>query len=228
MGYTKQEIINKIRDIKSISELYANKIINYKGNTKDTKEKYTEIIAKEILNNDKNYNFNSIKQIKRELGYKTNTHNGIFNDMSNRREEIIAKQMYKKNYSELGEMIDYQVPLKNKQDTKAGKVDLISYNKTTNILYLIELKNDRSMETLLRCALEIITYTKQIDENRLKIDFVLDDNVDIKPAILIFENTRPYFDLKDKYVKELIGKLKIDVFTVKKEKVFKIQKYPII
>lgn len=225
MSYTKQEIINKIRNINKISEIYTNRIINYRGKTKDTQEKYTEVIAEEILNNSEKYNFDSIEQIKRKLGYKTNTHNGIFNEMSNRREEIIAMKMYKKNYSDLGEMMDYQVPLKDRKNIKAGKVDLISYKESTNTLYLIELKNDTSKESLLRCALEIITYSKQIDANRLKIDFGLNSNVNMKPAILIFEKTRPYFDLEDRYVKELIYKFKIDVFITKAEELFEIKKY---
>ena len=95
--------------------------------------------------------------------------------------------MFKKMYNKLGEILDYQVPLKDKKNTKAGKIDLISYNENENKLYLIELKNDFSKESLLRCALEIITYSKQIDIERLKKDFSLSNKTKVGKAILIFK-----------------------------------------
>ena len=222
MGYTKQEIINRLKEIEDISELYTNDMINYGGDTKDTKEKYTEVITQEILRDCKRYNFDNIKQIERKIGYKIVTHNGEFNKKSNRREEIIAMKMFRKNYKDLGEILDYQIPLKASKGTKAGKVDLISYKKAENTLYLIELKNDRSKESLLRCALEIITYSKQIDKEKLKTDFGLEKNTNIKLAILIFKDTKPYYDLDDKHVNKLINKFDIDVFVA--EKAFSIEK----
>lgn len=225
MGYSKKEIIDKINKIENIEELYTNKIINYKGITTDTKEKYTEVIAQEILNNSNKYDFNKVKPIKRDKSYKSNTHSGQINERSNRREEIIAKKMYKNNYIDIGKILDYQIPLKDKKETKAGKIDLMAYNDLGKKLYLVELKNDSSEETLLRCALEIITYLKQVDGNRLKVDFDLDSDLEIKSAILIFEGTRPYSDfVQDKYVNELIKKLKIDVFLAKSEETFNIKK----
>lgn len=221
--YTKKDILNKLKEI-DINLLYTNKMINYHGKTSDTKEKYTEVIAKEILENSKNYDFGNIKQINRKQGYKASTHTGKFNKNSNRREEIIAMKMYNNSYLDIGKMLDYQIPLKDHKGTKAGKVDLISYKEDANILYLIELKNDVSEETLLRCTLEIITYLKQIDQNKLKSDFGLDNKVNVKPAILIFEGTRPYYDMKDEYVNKLIKKFKIDVFVAKSQEVFNIEK----
>ena len=89
---------------------------------------------------------------------------------------------------------------------------------------MIELKNDVSDETLLRCTLEIITYLNQINQSKLKSDFELNDKVNIKPAILIFEGTRPYYDINDEYVNKLIKKFKIDVFVAKSQEVFNIKK----
>ena len=221
--YKRNDIINKLKKI-DINQLYTNKMVNYHGKTSDTNEKYTEVIAKEILENNKNYDFNNIKQINRKQGYKINTHTGEFNKNSNRREEIIAMKMYNNNYLDIGKMLDYQIPLKDHKGTKAGKIDLISYKEDTNTLYLIELKNDVSAETLLRCTLEIITYLNQINQSKLKSDFELNDKMNIKPAILIFEGTRPYYDINDEYVNKLIKKFKIDVFVAKSQEVFNIKK----
>ena len=224
MKYTKKETLEKLKSITDINKLYKNKIINRKGTTKDTNEKYTEIIAKEILEHPEKYNFDSIKTINRTRGYNVEDHDGTYNKESNRREEIIAMKMFSNKYPSIGEMLDYQIPLKDKRSTSAGKIDLISFDEKAKTLYLIELKNDVSNETLLRCVLEIITYEKQVNKEKLKEDFNLDSSIKVKPAILIFEETRPYEDRNDKYVNELIKKFKIDVFVAKSKEVFSIDK----
>ena len=214
ISYTREETIRKLEAINKVEEIYSSDIINYKGNTKDTNEKYTEVIAEEIFNNPDKYNFENIKQINRDRTYNVG-HDGVYDESSIRKEEIIAMKMYKNDYPAIGKMIDYQVPLKDVKDTKAGKVDLISYKEDENTVYLIELKNDESIETLLRCVLEITTYTKQITAEKLKSDFEIPQDAMIKPAVLVFEDTRPYDDLNDKYVNKLIEKFGIDVFTAK-------------
>lgn len=63
----------------------------------------------------------------------------------------------------LGKVLDYQTPLKDKQDDKAVKIDIVSYNKDIKTVYLLELKIEDSKETMLRCVLEIYTYLKTLD-----------------------------------------------------------------
>ena len=50
-GYKKDEIINKLENLKDISTLYKEYFINYRGDTTDTKEKYTEVIAEWLIKN---------------------------------------------------------------------------------------------------------------------------------------------------------------------------------
>lgn len=223
--YTKNEIVSKLKEIKNVEKIYSSNIVKYKGNTKDTDEKYSEVISQELLNNSSKYNWDNIKQIKREKNYNIE-HDGKYNVESPRVEETIAMKMYNNTYSSIGKMLNYQVPLKDKAITEAGKIDLIAYEEKSNVLYLIELKNDKSPETLLRCVLEIATYNKQIDAEKLKSDYNLHKNTSIKPAILIFENTRPAEDLKDKYVNKLIEKFNIEIFIAEKidESTFNINK----
>lgn len=223
MGYKKSEITNRLNGINKLENLYVEKMINYTGNTTDTKEKYTEVIAKEILDNFNKFDFNNINVIKRDKGYNVDTHDGKFNKDSNRREELIAMKLFNTTYEGLGKFIDYQIPLKDKKNTKAGKIDLISYSEEGNILYLIELKNDFSKETLLRCTLEIMTYINQVDKEKLLIDYNMEPNVKIKPAILIFEGTRPYKDVSDKYVTELIEKFGIALYIADIDEKFNIK-----
>ena len=224
MDYKKGEIINRLNSLNKLEDLYIEKMINYKGNTKDTKEKYTEVIAKEILDNPDKFNFKNVNIIKRDKGYNIDTHDGIYNEESPRREEIIAMKLFNTTNVELGKFIDYQVPLKDKKDTKAGKVDLISYNENENTLYLIELKNDSSEETLLRCVLEIMTYINQIDKEKLLKDYNMESNVKVKPAILIFKDTRPYKDISDEYVTKLIEKFEIALYAADVDEKFNIKR----
>ena len=223
MGYKKSEITNRLNGINKLENLYVEKMINYTGNTTDTKEKYTEVIAKEILDNFNKFDFNNINVIKRDKGYNVDTHDGKFNKDSNRREELIAMKLFNTTYEGLGKFIDYQIPLKDKKNTKAGKIDLISYCEEENTLYLIELKNDFSKETLLRCVLEIMTYINQVDKEKLVVDYNMESNVKIKPAILIFEGTRPHKDISDKYVAELIKKFGIALYIANIDEKFNIK-----
>ena len=48
-GYKKDEIINKLENLKDISTLYKEDFINYRGDTIDKKEKYTEVIAEWLI-----------------------------------------------------------------------------------------------------------------------------------------------------------------------------------
>ena len=217
--YTKEQTLNRLPKNTNINLLYKASIINNKGITKDTKEKYSEIIAKEILTNP-TYDLTKIEQINRKRSYNVK-HNGKFNIGSNRYEEIIAIKMLNKTYDYIGTVLKYQVPLKDKLHNIAGKIDLIS--KQDNTLYLIELKNTTSPETLLRCVLEIITYYHEVDISKLKEDYNLPSDLNVKPAILIFENTEPYKSLEDKFVNELIKKYDIKVFVANNDQDLKIQ-----
>ena len=145
-GYKKDEIINKLENLKDISTLYKEDFINYRGDTTDTKEKYTEVIAEWLI---KNFNlFDNIKKITRQSSYKVDTHDGKHNNQnSNRLEEIMAIEIFnQKSLNILGKVIDYQTPLKNEQKNKAGKIDIVSYNRDIKTVYLLELKKEDSKE----------------------------------------------------------------------------------
>lgn len=218
-GYKKDEIINKLENLKDISTLYKEDFINYRGDTTDTKEKYTEVIADWLLNNiDLLY---KIKKITRLSSYKVNTHKGKHNNpTSNRKEEIIAIEIFnQKSLNILGEVIDYQMPLKDKLGDEAGKIDIVSYDKDNKIVYLLELKREDSKETMLRCVLEIFTYSKTLDKDKFLEDFNLPKDTKIKASPLVFFNGYQYKEMADsdnKYLKELIKKLEIELFYISK------------
>lgn len=218
-GYIRDEIINKLENLKDISTLYKEDFINYRGDTIDTKEKYTEVIAEWLLNNiDLLY---KIKKITRLSSYKVDTHDGKHNNQnSNRLEEIMAIEIFnQKSLNILGEVLDYQTPLKDKLEDEAGKIDIVGYDKDNKIVYLLELKREDSKETMLRCVLEIFTYSKTLDKDKFLEDFNLPKDTKIKASPLVFFNGSQYKEMADsdnKYLKDLIKKLEIELFYISK------------
>lgn len=218
-GYKKDEIINKLENLKDISTLYKEDFINYRGDTTDTKEKYTEVIAEWLI---KNFNlFDNIKKITRQSSYKVDTHDGKHNNQnSNRLEEIMAIEIFnQKSLNILGEVIDYQTPLKDKLGDEAGKIDIVSYDKDNKIVYLLELKREDSKETMLRCVLEIFTYSKTLDKDKFLEDFNLPKDTKIKASPLVFFNGSQYkemIEVDNKFLKQLMDKLDIEPFYITK------------
>ena len=216
-GYKKDEIINKLENLKDISTLYKEDFINYRGDTTDTKEKYTEVIAEWLI---KNFNlFDNIKKITRQSSYKVDTHDGKHNNQnSNRLEEIMAIEIFnQKSLNILGKVIDYQTPLKDKLGDEAGKIDIVSYDKDNKIVYLLELKREDSKETMLRCVLEIFTYSKTLDKDKFLEDFNLPKDTKIKASPLVFFNGSQYKEMVDdnnKFLKQLMDKLDIEPFYI--------------
>lgn len=207
MSYKKDTIIAKLHDLSPI-KIYRDPIVNYKGTTTDTHVYYTEVIAQEILTHNL---LDGIAMISRTSNYRTDLHK---KDMevptSNRKEEILAIQLFKN----CDEVIDYQVPLKNTQDDDAGKIDLLLY--LNDSLVLGELKIEGSEETLLRTLLEVESYHRIVDKEKLKRDFGKSD-CSVKKAILIFEDSRQYRDLTAAdmpHVKKMLKLFEIDVYII--------------
>ncbi|TXJ35137.1 hypothetical protein EPJ69_00950 [Brachyspira aalborgi] len=165
--------------------------------------------------------FDNIKKITRQSSYKVDTHDGKHNNQnSNRLEEIMAIEIFnQKSLNILGEVIDYQTPLKNKLEDKAGKIDIISYDKDNKIVYLLELKREDSKETMLRCVLEFFTYSKTLDKDKFLEDFNLPKDTKIKASPLVFFNGSQYKEMVEgdnKFLKQLMDKLDIEPFYITK------------
>ncbi|TKZ36341.1 hypothetical protein [Brachyspira catarrhinii] len=217
-GYTKNEIINKLENLKDISTLYKEDFINYRGNTTDTKEKYTEVVAEWLLNNiDLLY---KIQKITRLSSYKVETHDGKYTPRPNPSEEIIAMDIFNQgSLNILGKVLDYQTPLKNVRDDDAGKIDIVSYNRDIKTVYLLELKKEDNEETMLRCVLEIFTYLRILDTDKFLFDFGLPKDTKIKASPLVFFNGSQHKEMiggNNKFLKQLMDKLDIEPFYITK------------
>ena len=197
---------------------YKRKVVNYRGKTSDSKDYYTEVVAEWILKNI--YLFDYIKPITREKSYKVDSHDGIIkNEESKREEEKIAMKLFdlsqnqRKVFDVIGKIIDYQTPLKDIQTDKAGKIDLLAYNKKEKILRILELKRPGSKETMLRCVLEAYTYSKVVDKAKLLKDFGLAEDTVIKACPFVFYGKEQYREMQQdrEHLKDLIEKLGIEV-----------------
>ena len=196
--------------------------MNYRGVTSDTKERYEDITAEFVLDN--LAVFENIKTIERQSSYKTKGHEQLIPDDDKineikkgavrRQEEWLAKSMYGKSYENLGKVIDFQVPIKDVRDNKAGKVDLISFSESDSALYFLEFKKPDSKETLMRCVLEAYTYYKQVNHAKLLSDFEFSAHSNIIPAVLIYKQSFAATSLSNLPLQKLRNALGISIFLI--------------
>ncbi len=228
MSKSKKEIINELKDeLSNIENLYDSDCVKRIGKTKDTDEYYSEIVASELLQ--ELIGFDKISTVTRTKTYCRENHKKIKIDLeSNRDEENFAKRITGLKLDGLGLIKDFQIPLKDTRANKGlGKIDLISFNEETKILFLIELKYEENKETLLRAILESYTYYKIIDKTKLINDCFNDDinlgDINVKPAVLVVPDCNAYKELQEikngkrLKLKELINKLNISCFVGKFE-----------
>lgn len=196
MGYTEKDIIGMCEEeMKKPFAFYQADVINYRGRTTDTGELYNEIVARYVHDHFAKFK-GGIDTITRKETYKTESHEGHINLNSNREEERIAVEMFnQKKFDFIGEIIDYQTPLKNIAENKVGKIDLLSYDGET--LYILELKKPDSKETMLRCVLEGFTYMKTVDIEKLLKDFGLPPETNVVACPLVFLNGEQHKEMME-------------------------------
>lgn len=208
MSYTREQIrLWLYENSADMSLFYKSGCINYRGKTSDTKEYYTEVIAEWLLEHLDL--FEQIQTITRSSSYRVVGHDGISdNPDSNREEELIAMAMMRQgNMPIIGEILDYQTPLKNRQKDRAGKVDLLAYDGTT--LRILELKEPDSRETMLRCVLEGYTYLRTVDTAKLLSDFQLPADTPVAACPFVFHGGLQWNEIRQNrpFLKRLVDKL---------------------
>lgn len=200
LGYSKDDILEKCKKAFSdIKTFYKQPFINYNGKTEDTNEYYTEVVAEFLCDNVTEFK-NGVVQITRGASYKTKGHDGRFDKDTPREEEKIAMEMFNQSkdglrYDFIGDIIDYQTPLKNKRSDTAGKIDLLSYDGST--AYILELKKPDSDESMLRCVLEGYTYMQTVDKAKLLDNFGLSKETVIKASPFVFRDKLQHNQMKE-------------------------------
>ena len=225
MNYTKEAILKKCEEAFLDRKTFYNRpFINYNGKTADTNEYYTEVIASFLLDHLDEY-VNGIPQITREASYKTPTHTGKVDASTPREEEKIAIEMFNQSqagctYDYIGDIIDYQTPLKNKRTDCAGKIDLLAYDG--KCLRILELKKPFSDETMLRCVLEGFTYLKTVDRTKLLNNFNLPADVKVIASPFVFKSGKQHQEMIEKrpFLFKIMDLLESKPYYISKEKNF--------
>lgn len=168
----RNEVLDKLQNDPNL--FYKSKFLNYSGKPADSEEPYVEIIANELINN-----YNLVMKIGENSPIRKvkcfNAHPSHIPNVKSRLERfkqleycerLLAIALYNSNktYS-IGKIFDYEVPLKEKQSDKYGKIDIVSKDDDKQSIKLIELKikaKNENDETLLRALLEVYTYYKLI------------------------------------------------------------------
>ncbi len=223
MGYSKDETIKAAKNLLPAS-WYKKPCVGWRGKTSDTRKRYSDIIAEEIWENISA--FETIKPLERRKSYKVNHDKNKKQTGTNRAEENFAKKIVSKKIDILGYIFDFQVPLKDKEDDKAGKIDLVSFNKNTGRCYLVELKTKNNKESLLRPVLEIATYYRQLHLAKFIADFSNElpglTEKDIYKAVLLEEGSKSeeiYSILgSESPLRKLINALGVDILIFREVK----------
>ncbi len=163
--------------------------------------------------------FDKITQVTRNDTYCIKSHQHVEFQASDKQKEVFAKRLIGLNFEELGTILNYQVPIRDSsEDDNTEKIDLISYNKKINTLFLINLISERNNEdTLLKTMLEIYTYYKIINQIKIVNDClnnyefiftrmfasVNPEKINVVPAVLLVNDSYAADELHDIQASEL-------------------------
>lgn len=191
--YAAKEIREKCAEaLHDPASFYAQDFVNYRGICPEAGVPYTELIADFLCDHFREY-VTGIPVISRNTSYCTPTHDGSYAPTSNREEEMIAMQMFRHTegggtYAQIGKILDYQTPLKDRQKDKIGKIDLLAYDGDT--LRILELKRPSTGETMLRCVLE--GASPLVFEDSLPYKEYLSDCPNLK-RLMVLLDSKPFF-----------------------------------
>ena len=231
MDYTKEKIVemtgtdiakhgNWIKDLDSKNDFmgadtfWLSESASRVGKTSDTNEDYTEVVGAFLLENGfiEKDNFTGIKQITKKAPYQVHT-------------KFSPAACYLSLHldEKFGTIVESEIELGNYPDDKAGVVDLITYKKDTDELYLIEFEPNYSENTLLSAALKIQTHYQTIDKKKLVNDFyskedspISSKNPQIKKVLILLNNSNAYKEYQENRpnVTKILNELQIIVIPV--------------
>lgn len=208
--YSKEILLEKISvAVQNMDTFYQQEFLKWTGQTLNDKVLYSEVTADYLLNHLEL--LDRISCVGRENYLVNHTPSPDAEDyQGTRKEEHFAQALKGKTLGGLGEIKEYQVPLKRSaKDKRVGNIDLISLNGDT--LYVIELKKGTSEETLLRCAMQAVTYCHQANREQLMKDYRA---AEIVPAVLVGKGGAQEAELRKKPANliKLLKQLGVEVF----------------
>lgn len=209
-GWTKEDFV-------CANTFYLSDTVQRTGKTTDTERDYSEVVAEFLYENKfiQKDNFTEIKQITRKESYYTNK------KISSETSEFV--KIFERNslQNNFGEIIDVSVPLNNFETDMAGKIDILSYKKEANELFIVQIKPHCSNETLLHAILEIQTLYQTMDKEKLVNDFysigkIRYKNPTIKKVLVLEDSstTNQEYNCCMGNIADLIEDLQIEVLQI--------------
>lgn len=198
--YTKKRLTEMIEaQAGRIRTFWEQPFTNLEGLTDDTGEACSEIVAAWCL---ENWDlFANLQPITRELPYRDPLRDGTRPRRLSLAEEILSRDLYReyhpgtgKKLNVIGEILDYQMPLKNRPADTAGKVDLVAWDGET--LRLLQLQTPGNTDSLLRCVLESFTNLRTVDTGKLLSDLGLPADTDVESHPFVFRDGRQQASLE--------------------------------
>lgn len=240
MKYTEQELKDKIYSIMHTTpiKLYSDKLVagDKKCKTRkehitiDTKKSFKEVIVSVL----EEYNANNSRwtlgvEVNEECTY--NRYPGRIEDLRNKKidsiydnyieqgtkEERMVQcicharkndEIYKDGFA----TIDYQITTETDSRSNA-KIDLLLRDK--EYYYITEVKYFDSIESILRCVLEIETYYEKLNPKFFEMYGITPDK--LKKAVLVDAESLAYKERELPWAKKLIEKFDIVLLELNKE-----------
>lgn len=150
---------------------------------------YSEQVAALILDDYQQMRLNV--EGLRQSNYALTSHRGqcgLQTAISQFTEKRFVRAMYNlHDAGSLGKMLDYEVPLKAYRSAPHGDIDLLSLNEAS--LFIIEVKQHHSRESILKGLLQAYTYARLVQEVKVRFtrSFGLERSVVLVPAVLTFD-----------------------------------------
>ena len=232
--YSKEEIIEMVKNALPKVGFYTKDFNNYTGKTKKGTEFYTEVIAEYILEHkDDIVPYTEVREEFKMRKRKSKAEPGTERALCRRwyDDNSFGEDLFEESPDNLGKPFECEL---NISPNTGVDVDLLSYDEKKDELYLIEVKGVKkdgeykSVETLLKCALQIQTYYESLIQKRKQLlkdlhikKLEINPYTRIRKVILIPEDSTAaeHFRNKEEHpnVNQLIKDWDIKVFIFKKD-----------
>jgi len=225
MAHTEGSIMTEIKAaFENPTTLYDQDVVKRAGDD----QRYSEIAARKILQRYKNNEY-IIKPVYRTEGYYVADH-AERAKIENRPEKYNKEkwdarlEFYRKQFNDIGEIIDYETPLYTSGMTSRRAVDLLAYNSEEEVLTILEYKIKENKEPLLRCVLEAYTYLRLVEMDRTTLlkdfkrsPFAVSEKSEIRAAVFVHKDSKPYehfHQAENTEIRKLMRELQVGFFSI--------------
>ena len=153
-----------------------------------SRDGYLEWIAELIVSSFPMIQLNAIGL--RTRSFRVADHRGQIN-LGSEIDQLTEKRLVRAMFNSsqlplLGKVIDYEVPLKEKDEAEHGDIDLLCM--LPNVVFCVEAKKPKSGESILKAVLQAFVYTSLVSRKKqsLLTDFNLEQHLALAPAVLTF------------------------------------------